>query len=132
MRKIICIDFDGCLHSYTSQAPWDPTKILDPPVPGMIPWLGQLLADPRFEPVIYSSRSQQEGGIEAMRAWLLKNGLSEEMMTELKFPTQKPPAWLTIDDRAIQFVGRPIPLEEMFAFVPWNRPKRAEKEPGKS
>lgn len=126
MKKTILVDFDATLHAYTTPIhPWDPTKIPDPPVPGMLPWLGQLIADPRFEPMIYSSRSGQPGGIEAMRAWLTKHGLSPDMVAELKFPTEKPPAFLTIDDRAIQFVGKPIPLDEIADFVPWNRPKRS-------
>lgn len=89
----------------------------------------QLIHDPRFAPMIYSSRSQQDGGIDAMRKWLVKNGLSHEQLQQLEFPIAKPPAWLTIDDRCIQFTGRPPGIEEMAAFTPWNKPKRTSDEP---
>ena len=117
-QKIILIDFDGVLHSYDSG--WQgPSIIPDPPVHGAIRFLRNLMDDPRFLPMIYSSRSGQEGGKTAMRQWLERHGL--ETADELQFPTTKPPAFLTIDDRAIRFEGMFPDLDALDAFLPWNK-----------
>ena len=75
------------------------------------------------EVVIYSARSSQSGGIKAMQQWLIKHGLHPAYITEgiLKFPTQKPAAFLTIDDRAICFDGSFPSSAQMMAFQPWNK-----------
>jgi hypothetical protein len=41
----------------------------------------------------------------------------------LRFPTQKPAAFLTIDDRAICFQGsfEQLDPETLLAFKPWNK-----------
>lgn len=37
-KPTICVDFDGCLHAYTSG--WQGAEVVsDPPVPGAIDWL---------------------------------------------------------------------------------------------
>lgn len=118
--RIICIDFDGVLHSYTSG--WQGADVVaDPPVPGAIEWIRHMLYDDGFDPQIYSSRSRQEGGIDAMRNWLKENGMTYEEVHQLQFPTQKPAAFLTIDDRAICFNGTFPPLGYMRDFKPWNK-----------
>ena len=44
-RPVICIDFDGVLHSYTSG--WQGmSKASDPPVDGAIEWLKEVLDVP--------------------------------------------------------------------------------------
>ena len=42
-------------------------------------------------------------------------------MGELQFPTHKPPALLTIDDRAFQFKGEFPALDDIENFKPWNK-----------
>lgn len=119
-KKTICIDFDGVVHSY--RASWTgPGEIHDPPVCGAIAWLRSLIADPDMAPCIYSSRSKHPEGIEAMRAWLRRYGLSVAELEQLEFPTQKPAAWLTIDDRAWLFEGVFPSLEAIREFTPWNK-----------
>jgi hypothetical protein len=138
-QKIICVDFDGVLHSYASG--WKGADVIpDPPVPGAIEWLknflplpecwGAMAPEPSIKAVIYSSRSKYRKGIKAMKAWLVKHGLEEEYIRYgcLEFPTKKPAAWLTIDDRAICFEGTFPTTEEMANFVPWNK-KTASQEP---
>lgn len=58
-----------------------------------------------------------------MKKWLVKHGLHPAYITEglLKFPTKKPAAWLTIDDRAICFDGVFPSTEQMTNFKPWYR-----------
>lgn len=129
-NKIICVDFDGVIHSYKSG--WKGVDVItDPPVPGAIEWLMQHLPTPdvygiseRYTGpivVIYSSRSKSWKGRKAMKAWLIKNGLPKEYITDglLKFPIKKPAAYLTIDDRAICFDGVFPSTQEMEAFKPW-------------
>lgn len=120
MSVTICIDFDGVLHSYVSG--WRGADVVeDPPVPGAILWLTRLISNVELRPVIYSSRSKDPAGIAAMQAWLTTHGLHPHELAELEFPTQKPAAWLTIDDRCMCFEGEFPSIERMLAFVPWNK-----------
>ncbi len=128
MSQLLLIDFDGVLHSYTSG--WKGARVIpDPPVPGAIKWLRQLLRPDTtwsagrapFEVCIYSSRSQQWGGKRAMKRWLLDNGLDRDSVERIKFPTRKPAAFLTIDDRCICFKGVFPSLAEIAVFRPWNK-----------
>lgn len=119
-KKTILVDFDGTLHAYTTG--WQGAAIVsDPPVPGAIDWLRAMLADERFDVQIYSSRSRQEGGIGAMVNWLVTHGMSADEVDALKWPTEKPAAFLTIDDRAICFDGVFPALDDVANFKPWNK-----------
>lgn len=132
-NPIICVDFDGVIHSYSSG--WQGEDIIpDPPVGGAIDWLCNHLPIPEAiscmgpeyvgpEVQIYSSRSKTSNGIKAMKAWFLNHGLHPAYLSDdiLKFPTQKPAAFLTIDDRAICFDGRFPTTQEMISFKPWNK-----------
>lgn len=116
--KILCLDFDGVLHSYSSG--WQGADVIsDPPVPGAISFLEEAVK--HFEVHIFSSRSHQSGGIAAMIRWLAKNQLDANVYMQLKFPTEKPPAFVTLDDRALTFTGVWPSMVELAAFVPWNK-----------
>ena len=127
-KKILCVDFDGVIHSYKSK--WiDEKTIPDLPVDGAIPWLYD--ATRVFRVVIYSSRSKTKDGIAAMRKWLAMHALymlgpEHPMATgesDVEFSNEKPAAFLTIDDRAITFHGDFTTLspEELLKFEPWNK-----------
>ena len=117
-KKTICVDFDGVLHSYTSG--WQGADVVsDDPVDGAMEWLCDLL-NYGFDVCIYSSRSGQEGGIQAMQEWLCAHGMAL-YIHELRFPVEKPPAHLTIDDRAICFEGVFPTMDEIDTFKPWNK-----------
>lgn len=117
---IVCVDFDGVIHSYTSG--WKGAcNIPDPPVPRAFDWLCEMVADGRFEICIYSSRSKEEGAIDAMKSWFKERGLNLAVLDVLKFPTQKPAAVMTIDDRAFCFQGTFPPGEWIAQFKPWNK-----------
>ncbi|MEO0325777.1 MAG: hypothetical protein AAF447_22690 [Myxococcota bacterium] len=123
-KKLVCLDFDGVLHSYTSG--WQGAHVVaDPPVPGAMEFLRQLLVDERFEVAIYSSRSGQPGGITAMKGWLSEHfvdwGPACAHLSLVKWPTEKPPAHITIDDRGFAFAGEFPSLDFIAAFRPWNR-----------
>lgn len=134
-KPILCLDFDGVLHSYTSK--WVRADIIpDEPVAGMVPFLEEALKE--FDVQIFSSRSNQPDGIAAMKQWLcthirrhfdceFHHGSPKEferatiMLESIKFPTEKPPALITIDDRAITFTGKWPKIKDLKNFKPWNR-----------
>lgn len=123
MRKILCLDFDGVVHSYASG--WHGAdRIDDPPVEGALEFI--VAASVRFEVVIHSSRCHQAGGIEAIRLWLWKHAFASGVGTcgfwaTLRIEATKPPAHLTLDDRAVTFCGTWPDLDDIERFRPWNR-----------
>jgi hypothetical protein len=139
-KPILCLDFDGVLHSYTSG--WSGADvILDPPTTGAMAFI--LDAMEHFTVAIYSSRSNAPGGIPAMQEWLAMHmeahvrkawGLGggelreslENVLGAIQWPTTKPPALVTLDDRAVTFTGNFPGVEELRRFEPWT--KTAERE----
>jgi len=129
-KPILLIDFDGVLHQYTSGWKGE-DNIPDPPVPGALRWL--LKASEYFDVQIYSSRSRTPAGIRAMIIWLRGHAVrewgdpdrAEKFMDMMKFPVLKPPAFLTIDDRAICFNGDfespTLNPTALLKFKPWNK-----------
>ncbi len=128
-KPTLCIDFDGVIHSYDRG--WQDGVIYGTVVPGFFEWVERVRD--RFKLVIYSSRSKSDEGVIAMgkwlheqrNAWIASGG--ERNPTEplsLEFAHEKPAAWLTIDDRAIQFRGDwlapELQADAMRAFKPWN------------
>jgi len=123
MRKpILCLDFDGVLHSYKSG--WKGADvIIDPPVPGALEALKRYV-ESGLEVHIYSSRSNEENGILAMQLWLsaalIDADLEGPWADQIKWPRSKPPAKVSIDDRAIPFDGTWPDPEAIHNFKPWN------------
>lgn len=151
MRKkpILCFDFDGVIHSYTSG--WQgPRVISDPPVPGALEYLVEALEF--FEVQIYSSRSRYIGGRWAMKRWLryhyeriapswektppwlreviAKTAFADpwkeesqfaikQLVKQYGFPKYKPPAMITLDDRAMTFSGHWPKFADLLKFQPW-------------
>ena len=108
-----------------------------PPVEGAIQFL--FLAIEKFEVNIYSGRSHQPGGIQAMETWLSYYtyrqypGLSVDTVHsfiyyKLKWPTVKPNAIVHIDDRAITFTGEWPSISDLLEFKPWNKKEYGEGE----
>jgi hypothetical protein len=133
-KKILCLDFDGVIHSYSSG--WKGAKtISDPPVFGALEWIDEFIIEhctvpdswcamaPQgdWELNIFSSRSRYWGGRRAMKKWLLKHGLEPRFLEVIKFPLWKPAATVLIDDRAIQFTGEFPPFADILTFKPWNK-----------
>lgn len=151
-KPILCLDFDGVLHSYTSG--WKGARnIPDGPMPGALEFLVE--ATNYFAVSVLSSRSHQFGGRRAMKRWLRRQfialGMSKDIpawwekridqsafadpwdyeveyatslvMKEIRWPIFKPPALMTIDDRAVQFKGEWPTVEAMKGFKPYKLPK---------
>ena len=135
-KPILCLDFDGVLHSYSSG--WKGADVIpDPPTPGAMMFLYHAVQ--HFDVQIYSSRSSQPGGIQAMRDYLNYHiadffdctfagapddmDKTAEVQAALSFPTSKPAAFLTIDDRALCFTGNWADFypQDLLEFKPWNK-----------
>lgn len=129
-KPILCLDFDGVIHSYSSG--WKGADVIpDPPVADALEWMNEALD--HFEVHVFSSRSNQPGGIDAMKAWLrewavnlLRDGRFEDdpmlcWLDLIKWPTEKPPAMITLDDRALTFEGTWPRFDDLKAFKPWNK-----------
>lgn len=115
-KKRLSFDFDGVLHSYTSG--WKgATVIPDPPVPGMAAALHRLVSL-GWDVSICSSRARSREGVEAIDAWLLEHGFPPGLLVT----SEKLPAELYIDDRALRFDGCvPVMLEAIDSWKgPWN------------
>jgi hypothetical protein len=124
MRRTICLDFDGVLHSYSSG--WKGAEVVaDGPVPGAQDFVRDLFAA-GFSVAVFSARSHQTGGIEAIVKWwaLHKFPLPDDISgVLLTFPESKPPALLYVDDRGFRFEGDFGAVAEMAstAMLPWNK-----------
>jgi hypothetical protein len=124
-KPILCLDFDGVLHSYASG--WKGADVIpDPPVPGALNFIAAAME--HFTVAIFSSRSNQPGGIEAMKEWfrywsqMQINDMPDTPTGELiQWPTEKPAAFLTIDDRALTFTGTWPDVVDLLKFKPWNK-----------
>jgi hypothetical protein len=135
-KKILVVDFDGVIHGY--QSGWvTATFTPDPPVEGAMEWLYEMSKE--FDLRVFSARSDQEGGIQAMatyiKYWAEKqlsnvdpdykaNGLINRVCYDGDaWPKAKPPGFVTLDDRVICFRGPGTwpTVEELKAFKPWNK-----------
>lgn len=136
-RPILSLDFDGVIHRYDSK--WEAEDVIpDGVVPGFFEWAAK--ASKVFRLVIYSTRSSSEAGRSAMRTWLVNQaklaGASIDVegarilqgtgdVAEFSFASEKPKAFLMIDDRGIRFEGDwsspDLDPETLLAFRPWNK-----------
>lgn len=123
-KPIICLDFDGVIHSYTSG--WRGARnIPDPPVDGALAFILFALNE-GFDVVIHSSRARYWGGIRAMRRWLRHHAGSiwypscvRAGLEDVRFTRWKPAAVVTIDDRAIRFDGKFPQPKDAVALPTW-------------
>jgi len=125
--RTILIDFDGVIHSYVSE--WQgKTTIPDPPIPGAITALKDYVRHPNIRPAIWTSRvhcgenedpNLAEHAKQAIRAWLIKYGMTVAEVDQIPITNSKPPATLIVDDRAFSFRGDfPTPWF-VERFEPW-------------
>jgi len=150
-KPILCLDFDGVIHSYTSG--WKGASVIpDEPVDGALEFIVKAME--HFQVAILSSRSHQWGGKRAMKQylyyhftqealeysatpdwlmnWIGKTAFADPwkeeveyaaklLIKEIKWPWFKPPAMVTIDDRALCFTGEFPAMARLQHFQPWNK-----------
>lgn len=115
MKQTVVFDFDGVIHSYTSG--WKGVETTpDPPVPGIKEAIDDIRAA-GYEVVVVSTRCSTQEGAEAVLKYLSRYDICVDDVR-----TEKPPAIVYIDDRAICFDGNPATLlNKIQAFKPWNK-----------
>lgn len=126
-KPTLCIDFDGVLHSYASG--WKGADIIsDPPTDGAMRFLYD--ASEYFTLAIFSSRTHQPGGRMAMQDWLARHFRdywtadrthADDILAEIQWPSEKPAAFLSIDDRGFCFEGVWPDPKTLLDFKPWNK-----------
>ena len=135
-KPIICVDFDGVIHDYKKG--WQDGSIYGKVVPGFFEWLERCRKE--FNVVIYSSRSKTAEGRDAMAQWLAdqrdkwvaRGGQTDRVeRIVLEFASEKPSAWLTIDDRSFHFQGNwedpALTVKAIWCFRPWNAEAKSTK-----
>jgi hypothetical protein len=124
-KPILCVDFDGVIHSYKSG--WQgPARIDDEPVPGAIQFLYEALQ--AFRVCIFSSRSNSQAGIDAMQNYVALHAAKytgyvhdfKRWWEDIEYPTNKPSAFVTLDDRALNFSGVWPSISLLLNFKPWH------------
>jgi hypothetical protein len=118
-KLILLLDFDGCIHSYKSG--WQGATIIeDPPVPGIIEWLNAVLV--YFDVHVLSARSATLEGRTAMYHYVRKHA-GPSIANRIVFVSEKPSAFITIDDRCICFDGNwsdpRFDPQEILKFTAW-------------
>lgn len=97
VRKTVCLDFDGVIHSYRSG--WKGETIIpDPPIHKVDLAIKKLRKTYRV--VVFSARCRSEEGVEAIRDWLARHNIEVDDVC-----MHKPPAFVYVDDRGIAFSG---------------------------
>jgi len=130
LKKTVCVDFDGVIHSYKSGREGI-DDINDPIVPGAIDFLWELI-NSGYNVIIFSSRAKGEG-IEAIKNYISENetiwrkarylsgqGVERTYLAKmLTITNEKLPADIYIDDRAFQFKGVFPSLYDIDNFRSW-------------
>lgn len=109
----VVFDFDGVIHSYKSG--WKGVDVIpDPPVPGISGAIDDI-RERGYRVVVVSTRCATLEGRAAVRRYLREHQINvDDVMTE------KPPAVVYIDDRAICFNGDATDLlSQIESFKPW-------------
>lgn len=124
-KPILCLDFDGVLHRYDSG--WKGADVIpDPMTDGAAEFLARAVE--AFRVAIFSSRSNQPMGVEAMQVWLrsqlykrMDQPEADRIFSLIEWPREKPPAMVTLDDRAIQFTGSWPGVDALKMFRTWQQ-----------
>jgi hypothetical protein len=130
-KPILCLDFDGVIHRYSKG--WMDGSIYDPVTEGFWPWV--IRATRTFDARIFSSRFTTENQAKEGYLYLQKEFMqwSQRQTTHpgvdafhqigLTISLTKPPAFVTIDDRALTFTGdwEDFPALQVLEFKTWSQ-----------
>jgi len=112
-KPILALDFDGVLHRYSKG--WQDGSIYDEPTPGAVEFVREAVK--HFTVVVVSSRLTEPDGYDAIWNWLRRYGFPPVMTLSHK----RPPAFVTLDDRALTFEGTWPSMEHLQDFKPWTQ-----------
>ncbi len=126
-RPVLCLDFDGVLHSHDVYGK-TLADIPGPPVTGAMDFV--VGAQDKFTVAIYSYRSRRWSARRAMQRWMRLHltrhfagdeSAADAVLRQIQWPWLKPAASVTLDDRALTFRGTWPAIADLVAFRPWNR-----------
>jgi hypothetical protein len=129
-KPTVAIDFDGVMHSY--ERGWDDGSVYGTVVPGFWDWAYE--AAKHFRLVIVSSRLSNPHQAVEVANWLQTQHQAFcterqliQPLPDLELSWSRPPAWVTIDDRAVRFDGDwlapELQPENLLGFLPWHYKK---------
>lgn len=111
--KTVAIDFDGVIHK-SSKGFHDGT-IYDDPIPGSLEAIKQISQE--YEIVVYTCKAKKDRplvqgktGIQLVEEWLVKHKFSDYIK---EVTSDKPRAFVYIDDRAIEFTDWKSAMEKL-------------------
>jgi hypothetical protein len=149
MKPILVLDFDGVIHSYSSG--WKGARsIPDPPVPGALEFIihamdyfevailssrsHQFGGRRAMKKWLYKNLCKTAATYDITPTWLMRhihmfadpwpdqvNWDMRRLVNKIKWPKHKPPAVITIDDRALTFTGKWPEIDQLKSFKPWNK-----------
>ena len=129
----VCFNFDGMIHSFTSEFDGDVTWIPNPPVAGVFEMLEEYVR--HFDMYIYSFRAKSDKGVEAMRNYVNKEFVKwskhasiTPITYHLNFVDYIPPDALFIDRNSFRFSGSFPTSEELKNLLPSNLGKLPSKK----
>ena len=122
-KRIICLDFDGVIHSYTSG--WQGAAVIpDPPVDGALDFIFEAVR--KFDVAILSSRSKHLRGRWAMKRWLYEHFTEWEWQKAEKYWQEfinVPPDWTPFTHGDVDEVHRELARATIKRISwPWFKP----------
>jgi hypothetical protein len=105
--KTLALDFDGVLAAYSG---WKGPDKVGAPLEGAIAFLERM--SKHYQLVIHSTREPK-----LIAGWLEQ--YCPQLVDKIDIAREKPPAWLSIDDRALCFKGVYPTANQIDAFRPW-------------
>lgn len=115
---VLCVDFDGVIHWYRNG--YHDGTIYDEPTPGAQDAIRKYME--HFTVVIYSARANTTEGAYAIQQWLRVHDFPDVPVVSVK-----PPAFVTIDDRAVTFTGIWPSVHLLQKFEVWTGAKWGSK-----
>jgi hypothetical protein len=116
-KKVIAVDFDGVINSYTSG--WKGPTETDEPVLSAAESL-HTLYQRGYKIIIFSTRANTSEGADTIREYLRNHAENNEFAEAVEITDKKPIADVYIDDRAISFTGDwEETLKQIEEFKPW-------------
>jgi hypothetical protein len=115
---VLALDFDGVIHRYGEG--FRDGSVYDEPTPGARAAIAEYLD--HFTVVILSSRARSRHGRLAIGRYLDRFGFPRNNAdgTPIGITAVKPPAYVSIDDRAVTFTGSWPTATALLDFKTWN------------